>query len=107
MSLFAKRNISASHARRAIDPDVDATDTPLGTIFLSLPVETQTAQAEEFLTSSTGEFEMQFDPAVDLRQGDILTINSVEHEVVAVRKFQTTKRTDYAECDVVRREVPV
>ena len=106
MSLFAKRNIAATHKRPIVVPDGKTTVTELGTISIALPNPTQVAQAEEFITGVTAEFEVIFDPADDVRAGDLLLFLNATHEVRQVRTFVTGKRTDYGEADLERKEVP-
>ena len=110
MSAFAKRDTEATHKRATAKPDEgEPIFTDLGIICIHVPVETPVAaQDEDDITAPSAEFEIDFDPADDLRPGDRLDFADpagkvFEHQVSAVRRF-SGKRLDYAEADLFRKD---
>ena len=115
MSAFAKRNITAEHFRPNTTPDVSTAFDPLGQIQVHMGIDVvEVPQTFDDLTAATAEFLIDFDPSDDVKVGDRLDFDpdtptdptsAVRHEVTAIRKF-TGKRSDYAEADVERKELP-
>jgi hypothetical protein len=107
MSLFAKRDISATHQRPDTTPDSTTEFTPLGTVRIHVPIETEDVPHTEIdLSARTAEFTVFFDPVKDVRAGDRLDFLGFQHEVTSVRRPGLRKRFDVAEADVVRKEIP-
>ena len=126
MSAFAKRNTYAAWFRPTVPAGGPYSETNLGYLAINVPDMPTTAQGDDFISAGTAEFSISFDSSEHVQVGDKLEFDIDNsqypggvYEVASVRKFnaypdevpvntppQTRKRVDYAEADLVRKELP-
>ncbi len=106
MTLFTRRKFGAFHRRPFVKPDTNVQFVDLGNTFIGIPERTSSRLGADFFTPSEFEFVVFFDPKRDLKAGDFLIFEDTAHEVITVRRFDTGKRVDWAEADVIRKDVP-